>query len=117
MQLTIYVFLFLDIFICEIFLRGRFGGRGMTVNINIISSDMTPHNSVVMSVCIGGTYNILLQGVDFSALKIVAGSPVKPKYRLPNMGSQFVNPVHLYKSVNVLMQCANMPLVMCLRFC
>lgn len=70
-----------------------------------------------MYVCIGGIYNTLLQDVDFSALKIVVGSPVKPQYCLPNMGSQFVNQVHLYESVNVLMQWANMPLVMCLSFC
>jgi len=41
---------------------------------------MTPHSFVAMYVCIGGTYYTLLQDVDFPALQIVAGSPVKHHY-------------------------------------
>jgi len=72
---------------------------------------MTPHSFVAMYVCIGGTYYIILQDVDSSALQIVAGRPVKHQYCLPNVDCQFVHQGHLYKGVNILIQWANMPLV------
>lgn len=62
---------------------------------------VTPHNVVATYVCFGGTYYTLLQDVDFSAFQIVAGSLVKHQYCLPNLGCQFINQIHLYKSVSV----------------